>query len=882
MPLIEREHLLSELTALHATASAGHGRVALVDGGVASGKTELVNALAERAAAEGALVLTAACSLAESAIPLGVVNQLCHGADLRPALAARDTDAPTLRDDDARLLESVCRLLLDLAAERPLVVVVDDVQFADPLSLQALLYLQRRIRAARVLLVLSGCVTARPAGAAFHAELTRQPHCKHLRLLPLSPDGVGRLLAERFPPEVARRLAEPAHALSGGNPMLVHALADDSRGATEFPAVGDAFVHAALACLHRSDPRLLDVARAVAVAGPRASTGLCAALADVTPAATRQAVTALAEAGLVDGHEFHHPAVRAAVLEDCPPDVLKALRHRAALLLHDDAAPAVEVAEHLVAVGEPVQPWAVPVLVAAAAEAAVEDATAHAVDCLELALASTGDPRERAAVEAGLVRLHWRSSPAGVLRHLPSLLDAARADLLDGRDALLLARSLAWHGRPEDAAEVLAGLEELAEHPDPEVAADHRATADWLRHCDPDGPRTRADRVPADHPAADRFALDRAEEVLQRARPGDSVLVAVWAALRALITADRLDRAEDWCERLHEEADRRDLASWRAVLSDVRADTALRRGDLAAAQRHARHALTTLSAASWGVAIGSPLHHLVLAATLTGRLDQADEALRHPTPPALRRSLFWPRYLRARGVHYDAADRRQAALADFRAAGELAVRWDADDPADLPWRVDLARVHVRSGRPEPARELVTEHLALPGADSPRARGMGLRALASACAPKQRQAMLCEAMDLLHASGDRHELAHAFADLSQTGQALGEFGRAKMMGRRALQLAEGCAAGLLRQKLQPLHDALDERDGGAEDGLAALSDAERRVVNLAARGHTNREIGHKLFITVSTVEQHLTRAYRKLGISRRTDLVPIGPTEEVFA
>ncbi|NUT97228.1 MAG: helix-turn-helix transcriptional regulator, partial [Saccharothrix sp.] len=370
--------------------------------------------------------------------------------------------------------------------------------------------------------------------------------------------------------------------------------------------------------------------------------------------------------------------------------------------------------------------------------------------------------------------------------------------------------------------------------------------------------------------------------VLQRARPGDTLLVAAWPALRALISADQLDRAAHWCDRLHEDAERRGVTSWRAVLEDVKAAIALRRGDLAAAQRHAGTALATLSAACWGVAIGSPLAHLVLAATLGGHPEPADEALRRPTPPALRHSAFWPQYLWARGVHHDAADRRQAALADLRAAGDLAVRWAVDDPSTLPWRVDLARVHVRLGRPERARELVTEHLALPGADSPRAKGMGLRALASACAPKQRQAMLSEAMDLLHASGDRHELAHAFADLSQTGQALGEFGRAKVLGRRALQLAEGCHAGLLRRKLQPLHDALDERDGGAVDGLAALSDAERRVVDLAARGHTNREIGHKLFITVSTVEQHLTRAYRKLGISGRSDLVPIGPTEEVFA
>jgi DNA-binding CsgD family transcriptional regulator len=55
------------------------------------------------------------------------------------------------------------------------------------------------------------------------------------------------------------------------------------------------------------------------------------------------------------------------------------------------------------------------------------------------------------------------------------------------------------------------------------------------------------------------------------------------------------------------------------------------------------------------------------------------------------------------------------------------------------------------------------------------------------------------------------------------------------------------------------------------GVATLSDAERRVAALAANGYSNREIAKKLFITVSTVEQHLTHTYRKLKVTRRTDL-----------
>jgi DNA-binding NarL/FixJ family response regulator len=54
-------------------------------------------------------------------------------------------------------------------------------------------------------------------------------------------------------------------------------------------------------------------------------------------------------------------------------------------------------------------------------------------------------------------------------------------------------------------------------------------------------------------------------------------------------------------------------------------------------------------------------------------------------------------------------------------------------------------------------------------------------------------------------------------------------------------------------------------------LSELSDAEQRVAMLAACGYTNNQIAHKLFITVSTVEQHLTRVYRKLGVTGRAEL-----------
>jgi DNA-binding CsgD family transcriptional regulator len=102
-----------------------------------------------------------------------------------------------------------------------------------------------------------------------------------------------------------------------------------------------------------------------------------------------------------------------------------------------------------------------------------------------------------------------------------------------------------------------------------------------------------------------------------------------------------------------------------------------------------------------------------------------------------------------------------------------------------------------------------------------------------------------------------ELALAFTDLSRTYQELGRDDQAKLATRRARQLSDAC------EMPEPV----------AESPAAAsvLSAAERRVANLAALGHTNREISRMLHVTISTVEQHLTRTYRKLNIHRRTDL-----------
>jgi DNA-binding CsgD family transcriptional regulator len=162
----------------------------------------------------------------------------------------------------------------------------------------------------------------------------------------------------------------------------------------------------------------------------------------------------------------------------------------------------------------------------------------------------------------------------------------------------------------------------------------------------------------------------------------------------------------------------------------------------------------------------------------------------------------------------------------------------------------------------------------PGADRGRVRGVTLRLLAATSDLKSRTALLRESVDILGDCGDRYELAHSLADLSQAYQALKQLSWARSTLRLAAQAARECQADSLLEAIVAAEDPAppqpDQAPGTEEDAIP-LSDAERRVATLAARGDTNREIARRLYITVSTVEQHLTRVYRKLNVAGREDL-----------
>ncbi|RKS96947.1 regulatory LuxR family protein [Streptomyces sp. 3211.6] len=915
---VERRAQLRALQEAFEGTAAGEGRVAVVTGPVGCGKTDVLHALCRHAARAGALVLTATGVRAERHLGFGVLDRLLDDPQLPPATAGhvrallataeREGAAPAGRPAApaagagrgeqpmaparARELRDLCGVLREAARHRPLVVAVDDLQHADRPSVAALMYLHRRLRTSRVLMVLTDGGADAPDGTGPRAELAGDPDCRTVRVAPLTRRGVAELLAARLDPCTADRLAAECHALTGGNPLLVHAFADDRLAAGDHDGetpVGGSFAAALRTCLLRCDEGAADAARALAVLGDLAPASLVARMLGTGVEAAARDLAALTEAGLLDEGRFRHPAAHAAVLAGCE-DADRRDRHlRAARLLHEDGAPGAAVARQLVAARQAPGPWAVTVLREAAEGEAAADRDRFAADCLELAVRACQDPGERAALTALLVRNRWRTSPSVAARHLGALEAHARDGLLSARDGATLALARLWLGRSADAPPRPApgpqgtGFADAGRHHADVTRA--RRLLYWDADADADAAHADADAGPGGPETSAEAATADAELTLQSTRIGETALESAMAALYALLYADRTGQAAHWCDTLVAEATARRETTWRAVLTGIRAEIAVRQGALADAERHARTALAVLPPEDWGVAIGIPLAARLVACTVTGRTEDAQRVLAQRVPQEMFGTRFGGQYLYARGRHYLAVGRLRAALEDFRRCGELMAERGVDRPALIAWRGGAATACLGLGLRERAGEFIGEQMELSAPEHIRVRGSSLRTIAALGEARRRPALLWEAITLLQEAGDRLELVGALADLSCAHHELGDYNRARMMAGRAVKLAQDCDAPSLCERLLPHPAVLDPAPpadtGPAEaraDAIATLSDAERRVAALAAVGHSNREIGRELFITVSTVEQHLTRVYRKLRISRRADLpaeLPLG-------
>jgi len=221
------------------------------------------------------------------------------------------------------------------------------------------------------------------------------------------------------------------------------------------------------------------------------------------------------------------------------------------------------------------------------------------------------------------------------------------------------------------------------------------------------------------------------------------------------------------------------------------------------------------------------------------------------------------------------------ALDELLAAGDHAARWLCSSPAVLGWRAPAALAAKACGDADLARRLAYEDLEhARSSEVPRAVGVALRTLALVGDRQERTARAREAVAVLETTPARLELIRARTDLGMLLRVAGQHRAARDPLRAALELAADCGATALAARAYDELRATGAHPRPPSRVGAVLTASEHRVARMAGEGMSNNDIAQALFVTVKTVEFHLTGAYRKLGIECRAELarcLGAGPT-----
>ena len=216
----------------------------------------------------------------------------------------------------------------------------------------------------------------------------------------------------------------------------------------------------------------------------------------------------------------------------------------------------------------------------------------------------------------------------------------------------------------------------------------------------------------------------------------------------------------------------------------------------------------------------------------------------------------------------------EGALADYRRCGELGPAGGADNPSMSPWRSSAAIALAVLGQAEEANELAERELELAEAfGAPGPVGRALRAIGMIRGPEAGlEALEAAVQAARELSGGARAGARALVEF---GAALRRSGRrrdAREPLRLGLDLAERCGAEALVARAKNEAKTAGARPRRtAVSGVDALTERERQVALLAARGLSNRQIADQLVVTVKTVEWHLGHSFRKLDVDSREKL-----------
>jgi DNA-binding CsgD family transcriptional regulator len=257
-----------------------------------------------------------------------------------------------------------------------------------------------------------------------------------------------------------------------------------------------------------------------------------------------------------------------------------------------------------------------------------------------------------------------------------------------------------------------------------------------------------------------------------------------------------------------------------------------------------------------------------------GELDQAAAQLdQAAVDAALEQTSAQGLVLEARARIELIRGQPDRALQSALAAGKVFTDARISNPSILPWRSRAAIAAGAAGDRESAEDLLEEELELARRfGAPRPIGVALIAAGIVRGPTGVEA-LEEATETLTASPARLEHARAQVMLGAALRRRGSINAARDTLGRGLDAAVSCGASMLEERARRELAATGVRPQRRPvSGVESLTPAERRVAQSAIDGLTNREIAQSLFVSLRTVETHLTHCYQKLGIQARGELV----------
>jgi DNA-binding NarL/FixJ family response regulator len=845
-----------------------------------------------------------------------------------PSLASSGHEARRIDEPDERhrILRAVRRLLGRIGTWRPLVLALDDLHWADSASVDLLCHLLHRGFDGPVLLLLA----SRPAQSpprllAAIEDAERHDLGRRMELTPLSAAEAGELLSEEFD----SALREELYLESEGNPFYLEQLAAAARRGATLPVRGadevEAGVPAAVNAAIRGEieslsPAAESLLRSAAVIGDPFEPDLAAETAPMAEADALEALDELIEYDLIRASReprefrFRHPIVRRAVYETAGSGWTLAAHGRAAEALNRRGVSAAARAHHVERSARLGDEEAIATLTEAGHEAATRAPTS-AASWFDAALRLL--PETESNLERRLRLLGHNAAMLGLAGRIEQAREALGSFLdrfpRDGTPARIRAAVLATildelRGSHKVGRRLL--LDELSSLPDqssPEAAELLRELAftyllDW-------------DWAAAKNQARDSLAANctgmirvGALSALALAESGLGQLDAVSGPVS--VAASLFDSLRDEDLASHQPA----MAVWlgRAEVCIERFDDAIRhleRG-VTVSRSHGQRHLTVPLLGMQGQIL-----------TLTGQLKRADTVAESATDAALLsenvRLLSWAMRLRCtiatltgdlyaavrfgeRGVGTETSP---SSLLSGAAAAPLAealleigepqrcrdqlldsygeARAQAFPPFEARDFEVLCRAELSLGNLGRAEEFATRaeqaagrrRLQVPLSHARRAQAVVLLerdrasdaaelALASSAGADEVGAVIDAARSRILAgralsSVDRER---AIAILQQAHAELARCGAVHYCDQAASELRK-----LGRAVARPSRD-------GDSPGVAGLSRRELEVIELVAEGRTNREISDQLFLSVRTVDRHVSRILEKLGVSSRTAAV----------